>query len=153
MMSWKAGMRRQVVEKVADFTCSPGRPSGENDRSERNACIVPVAQAAPWPHHGRPRQPLWKNMIHRLLLVLYIAAIWAPAEANGRYPCDRGAGGVSHCRGEKFICNNGTVSRSKKVCTGGAGEGRTTRPRSQARQVNLKTAQNLTAGEQRASRP
>lgn len=42
-----------------------------------------------------------------------------PAQANGRQPCDRGAGGVSHCANGKFICNNGTVSGSKKVCSSG----------------------------------
>lgn len=42
------------------------------------------------------------------------------AQANGRYPCDRGAGGVSHCSGKKFVCNNGTVSGSTRVCTAGA---------------------------------
>ena len=41
-----------------------------------------------------------------------------PSQANGRSPCDRGAGGISHCMGGKFVCNNGTISRSKKVCTG-----------------------------------
>lgn len=38
------------------------------------------------------------------------------ADANGRQPCDRGAGGISHCQGSKFICKNGRVSGSKKIC-------------------------------------
>lgn len=46
-------------------------------------------------------------------------ALSLPAQANGRQPCDRGAGGVSHCANGKFICNNGTVSGSKKVCSSG----------------------------------
>ena len=44
-----------------------------------------------------------------------------PSQANGRSPCDRGAGGISHCMGGKFVCNNGTISRSKKVCQGSTG--------------------------------
>lgn len=40
----------------------------------------------------------------------------AVARGNGRQPCDRGAGGISHCSGDKFICNDGRVSGSKKIC-------------------------------------
>jgi hypothetical protein len=39
----------------------------------------------------------------------------APAFA-GRQPCDRGAGGVAYCVGEKFRCNDGRISRSKRIC-------------------------------------
>lgn len=53
-------------------------------------------------------------------VVVFLAAsvLSLPSYANGRSPCDRGAGGISHCMGQKFVCNNGTISRSKKVCTG-----------------------------------
>jgi hypothetical protein len=54
------------------------------------------------------------------LMALLFAATWvadADAKDNGRRPCDRGAGGVSHCLGDKFICNNGKVSGSKQTCT------------------------------------
>ena len=34
-------------------------------------------------------------------------------------PCSGKKGGVSHCTaGGKFMCKNGTVSKSKKVCGG-----------------------------------
>lgn len=50
-------------------------------------------------------------------LALAAFAFSATATAgNGRHPCDRGAGGVSHCSGEKFICANGTTSGTKKIC-------------------------------------
>lgn len=51
-----------------------------------------------------------------IMLALTLAVTDADARGNGREPCDRGAGGVSHCENGRFICNNGTVSRSKRVC-------------------------------------
>lgn len=34
-------------------------------------------------------------------------------------PCSGKKGGVKHCTADgKFMCNNGTVSASKKKCTG-----------------------------------
>lgn len=38
------------------------------------------------------------------------------AEARN-YPCSKGKGGVSHCTSDgKHVCNDGTISRSKKKC-------------------------------------
>lgn len=31
-------------------------------------------------------------------------------------PCSGKKGGISHCSSSKFICKDGTVSGSKKVC-------------------------------------
>lgn len=56
---------------------------------------------------------------HRMLCSALISALFimsASALANGRQPCDRGAGGIAYCSGSKFICNNGRVSGSKKTC-------------------------------------
>lgn len=36
----------------------------------------------------------------------------------GNTPCSGKKGGVSHCLNGKFICNDGSTSASKKVCTG-----------------------------------
>jgi len=48
-----------------------------------------------------------------------LAAIGAmasvPAEA-ANYPCSGRKGGVSHCQGDTFVCNDGSVSASKKSC-------------------------------------
>lgn len=39
-------------------------------------------------------------------------------EANARnYPCSGKMGGVSHCKDGKFVCKNGKISQSKKVCS------------------------------------
>ena len=38
-------------------------------------------------------------------------------EANARnYPCSKSMGGVSHCKDGKFVCKNGKISKSKKLC-------------------------------------
>lgn len=31
-------------------------------------------------------------------------------------PCSGKMGGVSHCKDGKFVCKNGKISKSKKVC-------------------------------------
>ncbi|WP_458852088.1 YdcA family protein [Yersinia enterocolitica] len=33
------------------------------------------------------------------------------------YPCSGKKGGVSHCENGKFVCNDGSISKSKKICT------------------------------------
>lgn len=41
-----------------------------------------------------------------------------PANAErGRKPCSGSKGGISHCTKDgKFVCNDGSVSHSKKYC-------------------------------------
>jgi hypothetical protein len=38
-------------------------------------------------------------------------------------PCSGRKGGVSHCAGETFVCSDGSISASKKVCDMSAGSG------------------------------
>lgn len=38
--------------------------------------------------------------------------------ARGRQPCSGSKGGISHCSGSAFVCNDGSFSQSKKVCSG-----------------------------------
>lgn len=45
-------------------------------------------------------------------------ATWDTASARGREPCSGSKGGVSHCKGGKFICNDGSASQSKRICEG-----------------------------------
>jgi len=33
-------------------------------------------------------------------------------------PCSGAKGGISHCAGDLFVCNDGSISGSKKVCSG-----------------------------------
>ncbi|WP_424586280.1 hypothetical protein [Acinetobacter baumannii] len=57
-----------------------------------------------------------KQVILSLLLVLSSLSV---AEAGrGRQPCSGKKGGVSHCDGSKFVCNDGSISASKKICSG-----------------------------------
>lgn len=39
------------------------------------------------------------------------------AEAKGRQPCSGSKGGIKHCQAGKFVCNDGSISASKKVCS------------------------------------
>lgn len=48
------------------------------------------------------------------MLIVALAASFSAQAAN--YPCSGKKGGVSHCEGRLFICNDGTASRSKKNC-------------------------------------
>ena len=55
---------------------------------------------------------------------LKVATIWLlvlithVAEAKGRQPCSGSKGGISHCDGGRFVCNDGSYSASKRTCSG-----------------------------------
>ncbi|NHQ81559.1 hypothetical protein HA051_08225 [Chromobacterium vaccinii] len=50
------------------------------------------------------------------LLSLSLLATPALAE-RGNKPCSGKKGGVSHCSSGKFVCNDGSISKSKRVCS------------------------------------
>jgi hypothetical protein len=56
--------------------------------------------------------------MHKILFALIFAmGISTVAEAGkGRQPCSGKKGGVSHCEGSKFVCHDGSISKSKKIC-------------------------------------
>lgn len=56
-----------------------------------------------------------KNFLSTLVIVssLTLAANYADA---GRQPCSGKKGGVARCAGTKFVCNDGSISKSKKKC-------------------------------------
>jgi len=58
-----------------------------------------------------------------LALPLVFAGWLAASGAHANYPCSGGKGGVSHCAGALFVCNDGSISGSKKICTGPQGGG------------------------------
>jgi hypothetical protein len=39
------------------------------------------------------------------------------AQAKGREPCSGKKGGISHCSGAKFVCKDGSISASKRICS------------------------------------
>ena len=57
-----------------------------------------------------------KKLIGILVLAL-LAFTATDAEARGRQPCSGKKGGISHCEGATFVCNDGSVSASKKNCS------------------------------------
>ena len=50
-----------------------------------------------------------------------------PSQATN-YPCSGSKGGVSHCAGPRFVCNDGSISASKRVCSAAEAPGSTARP-------------------------
>ncbi|MDR2187007.1 MAG: phospholipase D-like domain-containing protein [Azonexus sp.] len=53
----------------------------------------------------------------RLLPILLLCL--AGAAQAGALPCGQDKGGVSHCEGIKFVCNDGGVSASRRKCPAG----------------------------------
>ncbi|HBR7638648.1 MULTISPECIES: YdcA family protein [Klebsiella pneumoniae complex] len=56
----------------------------------------------------------------RTIINLFVcASIFLPIISFAKnYPCSGKKGGVSHCSSDgKFVCNDGTKSKSKKICS------------------------------------
>lgn len=57
-----------------------------------------------------------KKMLAMVLVMLLTASSVALAKNT---PCSGKKGGISHCTaGGKFVCNDGSVSKSKRTCSG-----------------------------------
>ncbi|QIP55413.1 hypothetical protein [Hafnia alvei] len=57
------------------------------------------------------------NKIVAFILMSYLLSLSSTSYARN-YPCSGKKGGVAHCSSDgKFICNDGTVSKSKKICS------------------------------------
>ncbi|PPK72538.1 endonuclease G [Methylobacter tundripaludum] len=57
------------------------------------------------------------------LLLVFMAVLILPFTALAQNTsCSGKKGGISHCEGAKFVCNDGSYSRSKKACSGGSEE-------------------------------
>lgn len=58
----------------------------------------------------------------RTLIVFCVISFFLITTENsafaGRLPCSGNKGGISHCDGENFVCNDGSLSSSKKICSG-----------------------------------
>ncbi len=56
-----------------------------------------------------------KSIIALTILAFTLAT--TTAAAKGNTPCSGKKGGVAHCTADgKFVCKNGSVSKSKKKC-------------------------------------
>lgn len=62
------------------------------------------------------KENLMKSYILSMAVVLMEMSV---AEAGkGRQPCSGSKGGIKHCTAEgKFMCRDGSISASKKVCS------------------------------------
>ncbi|PZV39016.1 hypothetical protein [Mesorhizobium kowhaii] len=61
-----------------------------------------------------------------LAVVLFVAGVSVlPAQYcyAANTPCSGRKGGISHCQGRTFICNDGSVSASKRDCSADNGGG------------------------------
>lgn len=57
-----------------------------------------------------------KKVMRRFFAAAALAALALPALAANT-PCSGKKGGISHCASGKFVCNDGSISASKKMCT------------------------------------
>lgn len=57
-------------------------------------------------------------MFNKVFLALFISFCFVTyAEARGNQPCSKSKGGVKACTADgKFLCNDGSVSASKRKC-------------------------------------
>lgn len=53
----------------------------------------------------------------KLLFAFMVVLIFPFAAMAQNTPCSGKKGGISHCDGSKFVCNDGSYSRSKKNCS------------------------------------
>ncbi|QEY25802.1 YdcA family protein [Neisseria zalophi] len=54
--------------------------------------------------------------ITMVLIAIALSSASFTVTAKGRQPCSGKKGGISHCSGGKFVCVDGTISKSKKIC-------------------------------------
>ena len=58
----------------------------------------------------------------RKLIFLLVSGILFTAQADaarGRQPCSGSKGGIAHCTSDgRFVCNDGSLSQSKRFCSG-----------------------------------
>lgn len=50
-------------------------------------------------------------------LAIFLVAASEPIIARGKEPCSGSKGGIERCVNGKFLCKDGTISKSKKICT------------------------------------
>lgn len=58
-----------------------------------------------------------KKLIGLTSIAILILASEPAFASRGKQPCSGKKGGISHCLGDKFACNDGTISQSKKKCS------------------------------------
>src|SRR6218665_2055449 len=64
------------------------------------------------------------NCALKALLPLLVVGLFAVQTAEANTPCSGAKGGIAHCDGELFVCNDGSISGSKKRCSASYGGSR-----------------------------
>ena len=67
-------------------------------------------------HGGLWREQLHLGFIMNKLLLILLLLIPLSTIAGGK-PCSGKKGGISHCEGSQFVCNDGSSSKSTKDCS------------------------------------
>jgi endonuclease G len=57
------------------------------------------------------------NVMTKISLILISALLFPLAGYAANTPCSGKKGGISHCEGSRFVCNDGSYSRSQKNCS------------------------------------
>lgn len=58
-----------------------------------------------------------KKFVSLIALTTLALTLTTPAHAGrGNKICSGKKGGISHCSGGKYVCNNGTISRTTQIC-------------------------------------
>lgn len=67
---------------------------------------------------AQKRPALEERRMVRVVILATLAAFAVSSPALSRNtPCSGSKGGVKACMGEKFLCNDGSTSASKKTCS------------------------------------
>lgn len=56
----------------------------------------------------------------KLMVIVTLGLVFLATQPSyaRNYPCSGKKGGVSHCTSDgKFVCNDGTISKSKRICS------------------------------------
>lgn len=62
-----------------------------------------------------------RNKTHALTLIFAAMLLLPITSFSANTPCSGKKGGIAHCDGAKFVCNDGSYSKSKKSCSGEVG--------------------------------
>ncbi|MGE8321235.1 MAG: hypothetical protein ACN6O3_20990 [Comamonas sp.] len=81
-----------------------------------------------WFADGKPGQCGFHFQSHlgiamKMMLAVLLLTVLAATTHAANYPCSGRKGGVAHCAGERFVCNDGSISASKRNCQAELGDG------------------------------
>ena len=77
---------------------------------------IPLSE---WDFAQPPRKEDMRFSLARKLAITVLLLVSAPLLAANT-PCSGRKGGISHCDGATFVCNDGSISASKKICSANA---------------------------------